>query len=115
MEMLPCKGCGGLCCGPVSITAKEFQKIKKKVKSMPPKIRLELESQTRYHGTCIFYDLDHDKCGIYSARPEVCREFGYHKNLACFRNPQLAVKNNFNHQDESIGILSINFTWKDFK
>jgi Fe-S-cluster containining protein len=113
--MLPCKGCGGLCCGPVSITAKEFQKIKKKVKSMPQKICSELQSQTRFHGTCIFYDLNLDKCGIYSARPEVCRVFGDYKNLVCFRSPNSAVKNKYHRTEESIGILSIDFTWNDFK
>ncbi|WP_251554450.1 YkgJ family cysteine cluster protein [Neobacillus muris] len=114
MEQLPCKGCKGLCCGPVSITAKELAKIKKKIKSMPARLRTNLEKQTRYHGTCIFYDVENDKCGIYSARPEVCKRFGYHKNLACFRNPNLAISDPYVQEDEKIGVLSIDFTWKDF-
>jgi Fe-S-cluster containining protein len=114
LETLPCSGCRGLCCGPVSITAKELTKIKKKVKSMPKKIRMDLENQQRYFGTCIFYDQNNDKCGIYSARPEVCQVFGYHQNMVCFRNPSAAVKENFHQKDESVGILSVDYTWKDF-
>ncbi len=113
---LPCTGCRGLCCGPVAITEAELKKIKKKVKTMPRKLRSELENQKRYYGTCIFYDLDQDKCGIYSARPEVCQKFGFHKSLVCFKKPELAVK-----EDPSLnrrvpaGVLSVDYTWKDFK
>lgn len=117
METLPCKGCKGLCCGPVQITETELKKIKKKVKTMPKKMRDALENQTRFHGTCIFYDLDGDKCGIYSARPDVCKMFGYHKSLVCFKKPELAVKDDtklLERSSEIAGILSIDFTWKDF-
>lgn len=83
---------------------------------MPAKIRRGLEAQQRFPGTCIFFDLDQDKCGIYSSRPEVCQAFGYHKNLVCFRNPQLAEKKpNYNPEEKIIGILSIDYTWDDFK
>jgi len=37
MEDLPCKGCRGMCCGPVPITEQELKKIKKKIKAMPKK------------------------------------------------------------------------------
>lgn len=37
MEDLPCKGCNGMCCGPVPVTEQELKIIKKKVKSMPKK------------------------------------------------------------------------------
>ena len=43
MGNLPCEGCKGLCCGPVPITEKELRNIKKKLKSMPTKMRLELK------------------------------------------------------------------------
>ncbi|MFC7442554.1 YkgJ family cysteine cluster protein [Laceyella putida] len=115
MEKLPCEGCKGMCCGPVPVTEQELKKIKKKIKSMPLKKRLELENQNRYYGTCIFYDLDNDKCGIYEARPEICRVFGYHKNLSCFRKPELATKDNWNAKEKHVGILSLDFTWKYFK
>ena len=114
MEQLPCKGCKGLCCGPVAITELEFKRIQKKIKSMPRKKMEELKNQIRFHGTCIFYDTEKDRCGIYTARPKACKMFGYYKGMACFRKPELAIKNStFNEQ--SIGILSIDYTWNDFK
>ncbi|MFY4777289.1 YkgJ family cysteine cluster protein [Metabacillus sp. RGM 3146] len=114
MESLPCQGCKGLCCGPVPVTEKELSKLKKKIKSMPAKKRLELKNQQRYHGTCIFYDLTSDKCGVHSARPSVCRAFGYHKNLVCFRNPKAASEQSWQLSEEAAGILSVDFTWKNF-
>jgi hypothetical protein len=35
MEILPCQGCKGLCCGPVPVSENEVKKIKKKIQSMP--------------------------------------------------------------------------------
>lgn len=114
MESLPCKGCKGLCCGPVPITAQELKRLKKKIRAMPPKKRLELEHQHRYQGTCIFFDLDNDKCGIHEARPEICRAFGYYRNLVCFRKPELAATSHWIAKELSVGLLSVDFTWKDF-
>lgn len=81
---------------------------------MPQKKRLQLEKQTRYFGTCIFYDLEHDQCGIYSVRPKVCQLFGYHKELVCFRKPELATGEKLDPPEKPIGILSVDITWKDF-
>jgi len=114
MQTLPCKGCRGMCCGPVPITEDEFKKIKKKIKNMPGKLRHELKNQQRFFGTCIFYDDKNDRCGIHSARPSICRAFGYYKNLTCFRNPQAAAEENYAPEDQPIGVLSVDFTWKDF-
>lgn len=111
---MPCEGCKGLCCGPVPVTEQELKKIKKKIKSMPALKRRELESQTRFFGTCIFYDSIHDQCGIYSVRPKVCHLFGYHKDLVCFRNPELASGEIVKIKEDPAGILSVDFTWKDF-
>jgi uncharacterized protein len=115
LDSLPCKGCKGLCCGPVPVTEQELKKIKKKVKSMPQKERLKLENQNRYYGTCIFYDLDQDKCGIHAVRPSVCRAFGYYKNLICFRQPEAASNKEWFQQENVVGILTLDFTWKDFR
>ena len=104
-----------MCCGPVPVTEQEIKRIKKKLKTLPVKERRELKNQIRYYGTCMFYDLAHDRCGIHSARPEICRLFGYYKELVCFRKPELAVGENVIVTDKPIGILSIDFTWKDFK
>ncbi|MET3698819.1 hypothetical protein SAMN05877753_11054 [Bacillus oleivorans] len=116
MDTLPCLGCKGLCCGPVPVTENELKKIKKKIKTMPVKIRSELENQKRYYGTCIFYDTNNDRCGIHSVRPEICRMFGYYKELVCFRKPELATKNmNTNDPKKHVGMLTIDFTWSYFK
>jgi len=115
METLPCKGCKGMCCGPVPVTESELKRIKKKIKSMPTKLRLQLQEQERYYGTCIFYDLNKDRCGIHSVRPEICRMFGYYKGLTCPRKPELATKTIVHSNKENhVGILSLDFTWKDF-
>lgn len=90
MDPLPCEGCKGLCCGPVPITEQELKII------------------------CIFYDQEKDRCGIHSARPGVCRAFGYYKSLVCFRNPEMARKNHWNPKDKAIGMLSVDVTWKSF-
>ena len=114
MNALPCQGCKGLCCGPVPITGKEYKNIQKQVKSMPRKIRDELMNQPRLFGTCIFYDQTRDQCGIYTARPEVCRAFGYHKELVCFRKPELAINEKRVLPEQPVGYLSVDITWKDF-
>ncbi|PEY32591.1 zinc/iron-chelating domain-containing protein [Bacillus cereus] len=114
MEVLPCNGCKGMCCGPVPITEEEFKKIKKKIKSMPTKKRLDLKSQQRYFGTCIFYDEINDRCGIHPVRPIICRAFGYYNNLVCFRKPEIVSAKNYMSNEQPIGILSVDFTWKDF-
>jgi len=114
LDSLPCQGCKGLCCGPVPITEQDLKRIRIKLKSMPGKTRMALESQPRHYGTCIFYDLDQDKCGIHSARPEICKAFGYYQTLVCFRKPELAAKKNWFPADKPIGTLSIDITWKSF-
>lgn len=81
---------------------------------MPRKIREALENQSRFFGTCIFYDLHKDQCGIHSVRPEICRYFGYHKDLVCFRKPELATKEKVTPAERPIGHLSIDFTWQNF-
>lgn len=81
---------------------------------MPRKLRDELEKQPRLYGTCMFYDLDRDQCGIHAARPDICRMFGYHKDLVCFRKPELATKEPTPLKQKHIGYLSIDITWKDF-
>lgn len=114
MESLPCQGCKALCCGPVPVTEKELKNIKKSIKAMPLNKRLALKNQQRGFGTCIFYDMEKDRCGIHQARPGVCRAFGYHKNLVCFRKPEAATKEHWVTMDKVVGILSTDFTWRDF-
>jgi uncharacterized protein len=113
-QTLPCEGCRGLCCGPVPVTEKELKRIKKRVKRMPAKLRLSLHTQQRFTGTCIFYDQDNDRCGIHVDRPEICRKFGYYRELACFRKPELGVKTLQPLEEETLGVLSIDFRWDYF-
>lgn len=114
MERLPCAGCKGLCCGPVPITQRELQNIKDHIIRVSRSYRAGLKSQTRYFGTCIFYDLDKDKCGIYLVRPSICRAFGNYKNLTCFKQPVVATNQNWEVTENPVGLLSVDFTWKDF-
>jgi uncharacterized protein len=114
MDNLPCQGCKGLCCGPVSITQDDLKRIKRKLNRMPVKIREELKNQKRYSGTCIFYDIHKDRCGIYESRPKVCIMFGYYKGMACFKNPALASKNSRINLENPIGILSLDYKWDFF-
>lgn len=114
MEALPCRSCKALCCGPVPISAPELKRIKKKIQSMPAKLRATLQNQVRYFGTCIFLDMDNHQCGIYSARPDVCQAFGYHRNLVCAFQPESAAKREWETDEKPIGVLSVDYTWKDF-
>jgi uncharacterized protein len=114
VESLPCQGCKGMCCGPVPITEDELKRIKKKVKTMPVKKRLELKDQQRFFGTCIFYDEANDRCGIHSVRPSICKAFGHYENLVCFRNPKVATEKSYLTNEKPVGILSVDYTWKDF-
>ncbi|WP_407313300.1 YkgJ family cysteine cluster protein [Desulfosporosinus sp. SB140] len=114
MESLPCQGCRGLCCGPVPITTKELETIKQEIQCMPYNKRLELENQHRYFGTCIFYDLDKDICGVHRVRPSICRAFGHYNNLICFKKPEASTELNWTVTEDPVGILSVDFTWMDF-
>lgn len=114
MEGLPCKGCRGMCCGPVPITQNEVKILKKAIRKMPAHKLLELKKQHRYRGTCIFYDEIKDRCGVHSARPSICRAFGYYQNLVCVRKPDTASKKMYHASEKPAGILSVDFTWKDF-
>ncbi|KQL18360.1 YkgJ family cysteine cluster protein [Cytobacillus solani] len=114
MEILPCKGCKGMCCGPVPITENERMKIQKAIRKMPVKKRMELKNQQRYIGTCIFFDEKNDRCGIHSARPSICKAFGHYQNLVCFKSPNTVSAKKYYANEPPIGLLSVDFTWKDF-
>lgn len=114
MESLPCKACKGMCCGPVPITNNERKKIQKEIRKMPVKKRLELKNQNRYIGTCIFFDEINNRCGIHSARPSICKAFGFYQNLVCFKSPSTASTKRYHASEPPAGILSVDFTWKDF-
>lgn len=68
--MADCNGCGA-CCGPVSCTSKEAQKIAAFVERR--KISWQQHDDPL---TCGFYDVKRKRCRIYSVRPFACRAFG---------------------------------------
>lgn len=102
LQSLSCNECKGLCCGPVPVTKQELLNIKREIRRKPFKYRSELENQHRYFGTCIFYDLDKNKCGIYSVRPSICKAFGHYNNLICFRKPGAASAKNWQVTEKPI-------------
>lgn len=114
MDSLPCKGCKGMCCGPVPVTLSEVKNLKKAIRRMPAKKLIELKSQHRFRGTCIFYDEKNDCCGVHSSRPSICRAFGHYQNLVCAWNPAAATKGIYRSGESAAGILSIDFTWDYF-
>ncbi|WP_235338455.1 YkgJ family cysteine cluster protein [Paenibacillus wulumuqiensis] len=59
--------------------------------------------------------MEKDRCGIHSARPGVCRAFGYYKTLVCFRKSEMATQANWSPADKPVSILSIDITWQAFE
>lgn len=111
---LPCDKCKGFCCGPVPVKKAELSDIKKYIKKQPVSWCSELKNQLRYFGTCIFYDLDRNQCGIYSVRPSICKAFGHYKNMPCFKNVTAVSNKNYIVTENPVGLLSVDYTWKDF-
>lgn len=114
-----CTNCG-LCCGPVPVTKNELKKIKKEVNKMSFSKIQKLRSQKRDPLTCIFRDLENDKCSIYKARPDICRMFGFYKEMKCPNNPEHATKSREEgnkrierntKNNPVVGVLSVNITW----
>lgn len=82
--MADCNGCGA-CCGPVSCTPKEAQKIAKFVERR--KITWQEHDDPL---TCGFYDVERKRCRIYSVRPWPCRAFGVITEMKCPLFPKAA-------------------------
>lgn len=116
-----CQNCG-LCCGPVPVTQEEFKKIKKFIKKVPDSEVVRLKKQNRDSLTCIFRDIEKDKCSIYSSRPDICRMFGLYEGMECPNNDSYKTKNLVEGQKRMsnnikrspvIGILSLSIGWDD--
>ena len=72
----------GDCCGPVSCSEDEYQKIKKHV--VENKIHFSSKSPLEMvFGSCTFYQKG--RCAIYEVRPMVCKLFGHVEKLKCSR------------------------------
>jgi Fe-S-cluster containining protein len=83
---LPCDGCSAECCGPVPVTAAEYEAILDEL-SHWPKDKLQ-RMQTQSHDVtdfpdCCFLDKETHKCSVYKVRPRICRNFGNHPTLTC--------------------------------
>lgn len=103
-----------MCCGPVPVTESDLKRIRRHVRSMPRGDRDKLKDQLRFFGTCIFFDQDEDKCGIHPARPDICRAFGLHDNLVCFKQPDAATGASWSTTEPAAGVLSADYQWRDF-
>lgn len=110
----PCDKCKGYCCGPVPVTKAEFSEIKNYIKRQPLMWRMQLKDQLRFFGTCIFYDQDNNKCGIYPVRPAICKAYGHYRNMPCFQRPDASLDKDYTVKENPVGLLSADFMWKDF-
>jgi uncharacterized protein len=125
MKSFACVSCGD-CCGPVPVTANEFNRIKVKLSRMPSTQYNRLMNQTRDELTCMFRDVEKNRCGIYSVRPEICRMFGYYEGMACHQNGNevFATKTEREGRENilskfkgqsPIGILTLEIKWDRFR
>ena len=93
--MLPCKKCGGRCCGPVPLRRRVFKEVRKRfgvpkgtkiVETAMGVLVLNLLTEK-----CGFYV--GGKCAIYELRPGVCKLYGECEALPCaYLHPEEAAK-----------------------
>lgn len=83
IEQLPCGSCTALCCGPVAITRKRFEKIRAYLHFMPTAERKRLAKQKRGDLDCRFVDKENHRCTIYPVRPWICEAFGRTEGMVC--------------------------------
>lgn len=101
MDKLPCKECGGKCCGPVPIPKLQIHNLRRRGR-VPKGVReveinefaaVLLKDGDGLESQCIFYDKIRRECGIYEERPKICRIYGEHPALPCAHvHPGLAQK-----------------------
>ena len=77
-----CSRCCSCCTEHLSMTEKEFNKIKEYVRihNIRPIRRLFLSIGT-YDDTCPFADHENKRCLIYPVRPQICRKFSCHSKF----------------------------------
>jgi hypothetical protein len=118
MKNFKCINCGE-CCSPVPVSEQEIKRIREKISRMPKDKILRLKHQNRPLLTCVFRDMEKNRCGIYDVRPEICRMFGSYKGMVCPNNPEHAT---IDHKEgseklvkngEPVGILGIHFIWNN--
>jgi Fe-S-cluster containining protein len=87
MKELPCHKCPGLCCGPVPLSSRRLKAIEAHLHSLKDDEYQRLALQERDNLMCSFYDTERHRCGVYEARPQICRIFGHTESLECPRQP----------------------------
>lgn len=110
MDEINCLNCVA-CCGPVPVSFKEMQDIQKELKKKKPKEIKRLKKQKRTELQCMFVDTDKKQCSIYEARPNICKQYGYVKGLACPYNPEYATGDYEGEKYMPIGVLGTTITW----
>lgn len=86
---LPCKKCNGDCCGSdVQFSKDELKEIEKLVSIKKFKLESVLDGNSFLLSTkgvknskCVF--LKNGKCSIYSARPQICKDYGERVYIQC--------------------------------
>lgn len=112
-----CKNCGE-CCGPVPVTGQELADIRSEIKKMPELERNRLMKQKRPPLTCLFRDMEHNKCAVYRVRPEICRMFGRYAGMECPENKGKATKGRKEGAmrlgaSPPVAILSLQISWQN--
>ncbi|WP_063260073.1 YkgJ family cysteine cluster protein [Bacillus cereus] len=114
--MINCKNCSE-CCGPVPVTYKELEGIKKAWEKIPKKRREQLKLQKRKPMTCILLDTKTNKCTVYESRPLVCKMFGHYKGLQCTYHPEEVLESDGKGRKRvvengpPVGVLSMNIDY----
>lgn len=108
--MIDCKNCVA-CCGPVPVSVMEMKEIQKELNRKKPKELNRLKNQKRDQLQCMFVDTDKKQCSIYKVRPNLCKQYGYVKGLACPFNPGYATDQYHGEKYIPIGVLGTTITW----
>ena len=110
------------CCGIQPVTKTQLERIQR---ALAAKSRHELHRMSRQKRdpqTCPLLDTENHKCFVYSARPEVCRMYGFYQGLECPHAPQYATGSleegtarlrSTDDAQEIVGVLGVTVTWED--
>ncbi len=83
-KMTGCDNCGD-CCGPVSATPRELEKIEAFVARKGVRWQEHINPLT-----CGFHDTASKRCRVYKVRPASCRMYGVVREMSCPRFPDAA-------------------------
>lgn len=116
MKSFACSNCGD-CCGPVPVNKLELSRIQKSLSRMPKREVERLKNQKRSPMTCMFRDIENDKCGVYNFRPEICKMFGFYEGMKCPSNPEHDTESReegvkrLSKGGKQVGILTLQINW----